>query len=78
MVVYKLYNEESYDHPVDMKKILTYLESYGELYVNGSTVEKLWYRFSDRQYCAGWIGVNESTLSCFAEWLDGAELEELI
>lgn len=65
----------NYQYPEDMKLILDYLNSHGEVKVPGKKIEELWADFSDKEYCAGWLGVdtlsdNERLLSEFAEWLD--------
>lgn len=53
-----------------MELILAYLKKYGEILVDESTIERLYYNFSDEKYCAGWMSVNEEILREFEEWLD--------
>lgn len=66
--------ETNFTYPDDMKKILDYLNSIGKILVSDSTIEELYYKFSDKEYCAGWVTVKEETLIEFADWLDKIEL----
>lgn len=77
MKVYTLNKEidySEYTYPEDVKKIMDYLEKHGEIHVSVDTIVNLYYTFSDDEYCAGWIGVDEDTLRHFAEWLDECNL----
>ena len=53
-----------------MELILSYLKKYGEILVDKSTIERLYYDFSDEKYCAGWMSVNEEIFREFEEWLN--------
>ena len=74
MKVYKKFQEYNFTHPEDMNLILDYLNKHGEILIENSSIESLYYDFSDERYSAGWIGVNDDTLEEFAEWLDKYEL----
>ena len=52
-----------------MEQIFKYLGEHGVLNVSGSTVEALYYQFSDERYSAGWIIVGDEVLEEFADWL---------
>ena len=69
MKVYIRTMEYPYDYPEDMKLILDYLNSHGQVLVNGYTIEKLYREFSDDQYCAGWMSVDDQMLEEFERWL---------
>ena len=70
MRVYEKYKNQDFDYPDDMKRILDYLNEHGTLLVKSLTVEKLYYEFSEDQYCASWMCVNDDVLEEFANWLD--------
>ena len=67
-------NEINFAFPEDMKLILDYLNAHGKVLVKDSTIEDLYYRFSDEKYCAGWIYVSEDILAEFEEWLNELEI----
>ena len=69
MKVYERNESNYFTYPEDMKLILNYLNSHGKIFVKESTIEDLYYEFSDRKYCASWMGVNEQMLEEFEEWL---------
>lgn len=70
----KVYERKKFfDFPEDMKEILCYLRENGTIYVDEKTIEKLYYEFSDDQYAAGWMCVDEKLLDEFANWLEGKE-----
>ena len=73
MKVYKR-NEINFAFPEDMKLILDYLNAHGKILVKASTIEGLYYDFSDEKYCAGWMCVDEQILAEFEEWLNELEL----
>ena len=62
-------NKSNFMHPEDMKLILDYLNAHGKILVHESTIEDLYYDFSDEKYCARWMGVNEQMLEEFEDWL---------
>lgn len=70
MKVYKRYDKYNFAYPDDMEKILNYLREHGEILVNDTSIESLYYDFSDIKYDAGWISVNKQTLKEFEEWLN--------
>lgn len=70
MRAYKRYNTQKFIHHEDMVFILKYLKKYGEILVDESTIERLYYGFSDEKYCAGWMSPSEETLREFEEWLN--------
>ena len=67
-------NEPNFAFPEDMKLILDYLNAHGKILVKASTIEDLYYDFSDEKYCAGWMCVDEQILVEFEEWLNELEL----
>ena len=69
MKIYKRNEVNNFTYPEDMKLILDYLNSHGKILVKESVIESLYYEFSDREYDAGWMGVNEQMLEEFEEWL---------
>lgn len=79
MKVYKRYDKYKFAYPEEMKLILDYLSEHGEILVNESTIESLYYDFSDEVYSAGWMGVTgdmgEQLLEQFEEWLNRYEYE---
>lgn len=69
MKAYKRNEYDNYIYPDDMGYILKYLNEHGEILVKPSTIESLYFRFSDERYCASWIGVNDQVLEEFEKWL---------
>lgn len=67
----KSYN---FTYPDEMKLIIDYLNEHGKIMVSESTIESLYYDFSDERYCAGWIGVNDDTLEEFARYLEDSDI----
>lgn len=74
MKPYSKWKNERFAYPEDMQKIIAYLRAHGDLNVSGSTVEDLYYRFSDEVYCASWMSVDDKLLEEFADWLDEIKL----
>lgn len=70
MRVYEKHESHGFTYPDEMKRILDYLNEHGTLLVKPSIVEKLYYDFSEDQYCASWMCVNDDMLEEFADWLD--------
>ena len=70
MRVYKRHTVCKFNHPEDMNLILNYLDKYGEILVDESTIENLYYDFSDEKYSAGWMHPNEQILYEFEEWIN--------
>lgn len=70
MKVYKRHEKCKFAYPDDMEKILNYLSKHGEILVNDSTIESLYYDFSYDKYCAGWMSVDEQMLEEFEDWLN--------
>lgn len=67
-------NEPNFAFPRDMKLILDYLNAHGKVLVKASTIEDLYYDFSEEKYCAGWMCADECILAEFEEWLNELEL----
>ena len=67
-------NSTNFTYPEEMKLILDYLNAHGKILVKDSTIEDLYYDFSDEKYCAGWMCVNEQMLEEFEDWLNDLEL----
>lgn len=70
MRVYKRYDKYNFAYPDDMERILNYLRKHGEIFVNDSTIESLYYDFSYEKYSAGWMSVDEQMLEEFETWLN--------
>ena len=69
MKVYERNESIDFVYPDEMTEILNYLNKHGKILVKPSTIESLYFRFSDEQYSASWMGVNEELLKEFEEWL---------
>lgn len=69
MKVYERNESVDFIYPDEMVKILDYLNKHGKVLVKPSTIESLYFRFSDEQYCASWMCVDDLTLKSFEEWL---------
>lgn len=69
MKAYKRYECDNYTYPDDMKCILDYLNEHGEILVEPSTIELLYFRFSDERYCASWVCVDDRVLKEFENYL---------
>lgn len=67
-------NENKFQYPEDMAKILNYLNGRGKILVKESKIEDLYHEFSDKKYCAGWMSVDMKLLQKFEEWLREYEL----
>lgn len=74
MKVYERNDNGRYTYPEDMRLILDYLNTHGKILVKESTIEDLYYDFSDEKYCASWMCVNEQMLEEFEDWLNELEL----
>ena len=74
MKVYERNENNNFVYPEEMKLILDYLNSHGKILVKESTIEDLYFEFSDDMYCASWMGVNEQRLEEFEDWLNELEL----
>lgn len=74
--------ETTFRHPEDMAKILAYLNERGKLQVSAKTIEELYSDFSEEKYCAGWMGVPDTSedgdfpylLEDFADWLSEIDI----
>lgn len=67
-------NDVKFTYPNEMRLILDYLNAHGKILVKDSTIEDLYYDFSDERYCAGWMCVDEQILEEFEDWLNELEL----
>ena len=74
MKVYERNEYENFTYPDEMAQILDYLGEHGKIFVKASTIESLYYDFSDERYCASWICVNEEILREFEEWLTKVDI----
>lgn len=74
MKVYERNGSADFTYPDEMIKILDYLNEHGKILAKPSTIESLYYKFSDEQYCAGWIFVNDEILREFEEWLTKVDI----
>ena len=73
MKVWERKIEPNYVYPDEMEKILSYLNQYGTILVNGQTIEKLYREFSNERYCASWMRVDDDILEQFTDWLEEKE-----
>ena len=62
MKVYERNESIDFVYPDEMIKILDYLNKHGKILVEPSTIESLYFRFSDERYCAGWMIVDQELL----------------
>lgn len=69
MKVYEKNESVDFVYPDEMIEILDYLNKHGTILVKPSTIESLYFRFSDEQYSASWMIVDEDLLKEFEEWL---------
>ena len=69
MKVYERNEFNDFTYPDEMKRILDYLNEHGKILVKPSTIETLYYKFSDERYCASWMCVNDDILEEFEKWL---------
>lgn len=69
MKVYERNESVDFSYPDEMVKILDYLNKHGKVLVKPSTIESLYFRFSDEKYCASWMCVDDLMLESFEEWL---------
>ena len=67
MKIYEKY--EQYEFPDDMKKIMGYLQEHGTVLVSTSTIEKFYRKYSEEEFCAQWMVVDENILEHFSDWL---------
>lgn len=74
MKVYERNESNNFTYPDEMKRILDYLNEHGKIFVKPSTIESLYYDFSDEQYCASWMCVDEQILEEFENWLTGIDI----
>lgn len=76
MKVFEKFASYNYEYPEDMKMILQYLSEHGKVNVSDKRIELLYYDFSDKMYCAGWISVSDQRLEEFADYLSTIEIIE--
>ena len=71
----KVYERKCSDfcYPEDMAKILKYLNERGRILVKESTIEDLYFDFSET-HAAGWLIVNDGNLEEFEEWLSNVDI----
>ena len=74
MKVYERNESIDFVYPDEMTKILDYLNKHGKILVKPSTIESLYFRFSDEQYSASWMIVDEELLKEFEEWLTEVDI----
>ena len=70
------YRNESVNfvYPDEMINILDYLNKHGKILVKPSIIESLYFCFSDEQYEASWMIVDEKLLKEFKEWLTEVDI----
>ena len=74
MKVYERNESIDFVYPDEMTEILDYLNKHGKILVTPSTIESLYFRFSDEQYSASWMIVDEELLKEFEEWLTEVDI----
>lgn len=74
MKVYERNESADFTYPDEMIKILDYLNKHGKILAKPSTIESLYYDFSDERYWASWICVDEHILEEFEEWLTEVDI----
>lgn len=74
MRVYEKNSSQDFTYPDEMKRILNYLDKHGTVLVKPLTVEKLYREFSEDEYCASWMCVDDNLLEEFADWLDEVDI----
>lgn len=74
MKVYERNESNNFTYPDELIKILDYLNEHGKILAKPSTIESLYYKFSDEGYCASWMYVNEHILEDFEEWLTEVDI----
>ena len=62
--------DEEYQYPEDMATIIAYLRCHGQIHVPFKKIDELYHNFSEEEYCAGWMHVDEDILKEFEQWLD--------
>lgn len=65
-----------FKYPKDMKKIIGYLHTHGNVKCTNYQLEKLYGIFSEDFYCAGWVDVDKEVLKRFANWLESDDAEK--
>lgn len=68
MVAYRRHKEKLM-FPDDMKRIISYLEQKGDVFVADVIIEKMYKQFSEEVYCAGWMELTDDMLKEFEAWL---------
>ena len=74
MKVYERNESSNFVYPDEMIEILDYLNKHGKILVKPSIIESLYFRFSDEQYCASQMIVNEHILEDFEKWLNEVDI----
>ena len=74
MKAYERNESVDFEYPDEMIEILDYLNKHGKILVKPSTIESLYFRFSDEQYSASWMIVDEELLKEFEEWLTEVDI----
>ena len=74
MKVYERNESIDFVYPDEMTEILDYLNKHGKILVKPSTIESLYFRFSDEKYSASWMIVDEELLKEFEEWLTEVDI----
>lgn len=67
-------NEREFDYPEDMERILAYLEKHGTLNISHGEVERLYRKYSEDTWCAGWVEATDRKIAGFAQWLSEVEV----
>lgn len=73
MKVYERNESVDFEYPDEMVEILDYLNKHGKILVKPLAIESLYFHFSDEQYCASWMIVDEELLKVL---FSGSKAEE--
>lgn len=69
------YNFNDFRYPEDMERIIKYLKENGTINISYELLEELYSDFSEDNYCAGWMILNDFYIREFAKWLSEYEVD---
>ena len=72
-MIFQRYEHADIFYPEDLKRIRSYLEKIGTLNCTDKKLDSLWCKFSEEEYCAGWLNPHDDLLEHFADWLEEYE-----
>lgn len=74
MKVLDMHCESDFSYPEDMNLIIDYVEKKGKLNVGYTTLEKLWYVFSEK-YSAHFLHPDDGLMEEFVEWISTVDTD---